>query len=198
MPNLAIVSALGSKCLNIITCSHLSVISVTTCRDCEHLYCRGTETGLFLFISLIRVCVFHHQVFKQPWPGIMRTLYGNHQQYETTYFKKFPGYYVTGDGKVVRAVRGCSSLGTSVQILAVSWPPSPLSVAPRAGTASSRCHFWLFLGCRRDKDGYYWITGRIDDMLNVSGKNKFCFQWGPMCFLTLVKVLYGGHFCIHF
>lgn len=25
-------------------------------------------------------------------------------------------------------------------------------------------------GCRRDKDGYYWITGRIDDMLNVSGK----------------------------
>uniref|UniRef100_A0A8B9S6R4 Acetyl-coenzyme A synthetase n=1 Tax=Apteryx owenii TaxID=8824 RepID=A0A8B9S6R4_APTOW len=60
-------------------------------------------------------------VFKQPWPGIMRTVYGNHQQFETTYFKKFPGYFVTGDG------------------------------------------------CRRDKDGYYWITGRIDDMLNVSG-----------------------------
>ncbi|XP_074867823.1 acetyl-coenzyme A synthetase, cytoplasmic isoform X2 [Carettochelys insculpta] len=60
-------------------------------------------------------------VFKQPWPGIMRTLYGNHQRFETTYFKKFPGYYVTGDG------------------------------------------------CKRDKDGYYWITGRIDDMLNVSG-----------------------------
>ncbi|XP_068005880.1 acetyl-coenzyme A synthetase, cytoplasmic isoform X3 [Melanerpes formicivorus] len=60
-------------------------------------------------------------VFKQPWPGIMRSLYGNHQHYETTYFKKFPGYYVTGDG------------------------------------------------CRRDQDGYYWITGRIDDMLNVSG-----------------------------
>lgn len=60
-------------------------------------------------------------VFKQPWPGIMRTLYGKHQQFETVYFQKFPGYYVTGDG------------------------------------------------CRRDKDGYYWITGRIDDMLNVSG-----------------------------
>ncbi|XP_008938281.1 PREDICTED: acetyl-coenzyme A synthetase, cytoplasmic, partial [Merops nubicus] len=60
-------------------------------------------------------------VFKQPWPGMMRTLYRNHQHFETTYFKKFPGYYVTGDG------------------------------------------------CRRDKDGYYWITGRIDDMLNVSG-----------------------------
>ncbi|KAM9342702.1 acetyl-coenzyme A synthetase, cytoplasmic isoform 2-T2 [Pholidichthys leucotaenia] len=60
-------------------------------------------------------------VFKQPWPGVMRTIYGNHQRFETTYFKKFPGYYVTGDG------------------------------------------------CRRDKDGYYWITGRIDDMLNVSG-----------------------------
>ncbi|KAL4655461.1 acetyl-coenzyme A synthetase, cytoplasmic isoform X1 [Arapaima gigas] len=60
-------------------------------------------------------------VFKQPWPGIMRTVYGNQQRFETTYFKKFPGYYVTGDG------------------------------------------------CRRDKDGYFWITGRIDDMLNVSG-----------------------------
>ncbi|XP_010901861.1 acetyl-coenzyme A synthetase, cytoplasmic isoform X2 [Esox lucius] len=60
-------------------------------------------------------------VFKQPWPGVMRTVYANHQRFETTYFKKFPGYYVTGDG------------------------------------------------CRRDQDGYYWITGRIDDMLNVSG-----------------------------
>uniref|UniRef100_A0A674CUH0 Propionate--CoA ligase n=1 Tax=Salmo trutta TaxID=8032 RepID=A0A674CUH0_SALTR len=60
-------------------------------------------------------------VFKQPWPGVMRTVYGNHQRFETTYFKKFPGYYVSGDG------------------------------------------------CRRDKDGYYWITGRMDDMLNVSG-----------------------------
>ncbi|OCT76646.1 acyl-CoA synthetase short-chain family member 2, gene 2 L homeolog isoform X1 [Xenopus laevis] len=60
-------------------------------------------------------------VFKQPWPSIMRTLYGNHERYENTYFKKFPGYYVAGDG------------------------------------------------CRRDKDGYIWITGRIDDMLNVSG-----------------------------
>lgn len=31
----------------------------------------------------------------------------------------------------------------------------------------------LFTGCKRDKDGYYWITGRIDDMLNVSGKTEF-------------------------
>lgn len=31
-------------------------------------------------------------------------------------------------------------------------------------------------GCRRDKDGYYWITGRIDDMLNVSGTNLQTFQ----------------------
>uniref|UniRef100_A0A8D0CND5 Acetyl-coenzyme A synthetase n=1 Tax=Scleropages formosus TaxID=113540 RepID=A0A8D0CND5_SCLFO len=60
-------------------------------------------------------------VFRQPWPGIMRTVYGNQERFENTYFKKFPGFYVTGDG------------------------------------------------CRRDQDGYYWITGRIDDMLNVSG-----------------------------
>ncbi|XP_053393969.1 acetyl-coenzyme A synthetase, cytoplasmic-like [Mercenaria mercenaria] len=59
-------------------------------------------------------------VFKQPWPGIMRTVYGNPQRFETTYFKKFPGYYTTGDGG------------------------------------------------KRDKDGYIWVTGRIDDMVNVS------------------------------
>ncbi|XP_037538312.1 acyl-CoA synthetase short chain family member 2 like [Nematolebias whitei] len=60
-------------------------------------------------------------VFRKPWPGLMRTVYKDHKRFENTYFKKFPGFYVTGDG------------------------------------------------CRRDKDGYYWITGRIDDMLNVSG-----------------------------
>ncbi|KAF6736140.1 Acetyl-coenzyme A synthetase, cytoplasmic [Oryzias melastigma] len=60
-------------------------------------------------------------VFRRPWPGIMRTVYKSQERFESTYFRKFPGFYVTGDG------------------------------------------------CRRDKDGYYWITGRIDDMLNVSG-----------------------------
>ncbi|KAA0718552.1 Acetyl-coenzyme A synthetase, cytoplasmic [Triplophysa tibetana] len=60
-------------------------------------------------------------VFRKPWPGIMRGVYGNQELFENTYFRKFTGFYVTGDG------------------------------------------------CRRDKDGYYWITGRIDDMLNVSG-----------------------------
>lgn len=60
-------------------------------------------------------------VFRQPWPGMMRTLYGNHQRFQNTYFDRFHGYYCTGDG------------------------------------------------ARRDADGYLWITGRIDDMLNVSG-----------------------------
>lgn len=60
-------------------------------------------------------------VFSRPWPGLMRTLFNNHDRYETTYFSKFPGYYCTGDG------------------------------------------------ARRDADGYLWVTGRVDDMLNVSG-----------------------------
>ncbi|XP_017768260.1 PREDICTED: acetyl-coenzyme A synthetase [Nicrophorus vespilloides] len=60
-------------------------------------------------------------VFSRPWPGMMRSLYNNHDRYETTYFSKFPGYYCTGDG------------------------------------------------ARRDADGYLWVTGRVDDMLNVSG-----------------------------
>lgn len=60
-------------------------------------------------------------VFERPWPGMMRTVYGSQERYETTYFKKFPGYYCTGDG------------------------------------------------AKRDSEGYIWITGRVDDMLNVSG-----------------------------
>lgn len=58
---------------------------------------------------------------KHPWPGMARTVYGDHQRFFDTYFARFPGYYFTGDG------------------------------------------------CRRDEDGYYWITGRVDDVLNVSG-----------------------------
>ncbi|XP_021822956.1 acetyl-coenzyme A synthetase, chloroplastic/glyoxysomal isoform X3 [Prunus avium] len=58
---------------------------------------------------------------KSSWPGAFRTLYGDHERYETTYFKPFPGYYFSGDG------------------------------------------------CSRDKDGYHWLTGRVDDVINVSG-----------------------------
>jgi acetyl-CoA synthetase len=60
-------------------------------------------------------------VIAKSWPGQMRTVYGDHERFFTTYFSTFPGYYFTGDG------------------------------------------------CRRDADGYYWITGRIDDVINVSG-----------------------------
>ena len=55
------------------------------------------------------------------WPGQMRTVYGDHERFITTYFTTYPGKYFTGDG------------------------------------------------CRRDADGYYWITGRVDDVINVSG-----------------------------
>ena len=58
---------------------------------------------------------------KFPWPGIMRTVYGDHERFRQTYFAMYPGKYFTGDG------------------------------------------------CRRDQDGYYWITGRVDDVMNVSG-----------------------------
>ena len=58
---------------------------------------------------------------KYPWPGMMRTVYGDHKRFIETYFAMFPGYYFTGDG------------------------------------------------ARRDEDNYWWITGRVDDVLNVSG-----------------------------
>ncbi len=60
-------------------------------------------------------------VIRSSWPGQMRTVYGDHERFVSTYFAKYPGYYMTGDG------------------------------------------------ARRDEDGYYWITGRVDDVINVSG-----------------------------
>jgi acetyl-CoA synthetase len=60
-------------------------------------------------------------VIKTSWPGIMRTVYGDHQRFKDTYFSVYPGLYFTGDGVY------------------------------------------------RDADGYYWITGRVDDVINVSG-----------------------------
>jgi acetyl-CoA synthetase len=58
---------------------------------------------------------------KFPWPGLARTVYGDHERFRKTYFSTYPGYYFTSDG------------------------------------------------CRRDADGYYRITGRVDDVINVSG-----------------------------
>ena len=60
-------------------------------------------------------------VLKRPWPGQMRTVYGDHSRFVETYFKPFPGFYCSGDG------------------------------------------------AQRDEDGYYWLTGRVDDVINVSG-----------------------------
>ena len=59
--------------------------------------------------------------FKRSWPGQMRTIFGDHDRFMTTYFKTYPGFYFSGDG------------------------------------------------ARRDSDNYYWITGRVDDVINVSG-----------------------------
>ena len=60
-------------------------------------------------------------VITDSWPGQMRSVYGDHERFEQTYFSTFKGMYFTGDG------------------------------------------------ARRDEDGYFWITGRVDDVLNVSG-----------------------------
>jgi len=60
-------------------------------------------------------------VILDSWPGQARTIYGDHERFEQTYFSAYKNMYFTGDG------------------------------------------------CRRDEDGYYWITGRVDDVINVSG-----------------------------
>ncbi|MGO9547006.1 MAG: acetate--CoA ligase [Rhodomicrobium sp.] len=60
-------------------------------------------------------------VITDAWPGMMRSVYRDHERFVQTYFSAYPGAYFTGDGS------------------------------------------------RRDEDGYYWITGRVDDVINVSG-----------------------------
>jgi acetyl-CoA synthetase len=60
-------------------------------------------------------------VILDSWPGLMRTVFRDHDRFVQTYFSTYPGKYFTGDGG------------------------------------------------RRDQDGYYWITGRVDDVINVSG-----------------------------
>ncbi|MBC8013786.1 MAG: acetate--CoA ligase [Methyloceanibacter sp.] len=60
-------------------------------------------------------------VILDAWPGMMRTVYGDHKRFVDTYFSTYKGKYFTGDGS------------------------------------------------RRDADGYYWITGRVDDVINVAG-----------------------------
>jgi len=58
---------------------------------------------------------------KKPWPGMMRTTWGDHDRFIDTYFTMYKNLYFTGDG------------------------------------------------CRTDQDGDYWLMGRIDDVVNVSG-----------------------------
>jgi acetyl-CoA synthetase len=58
---------------------------------------------------------------QRPWPGMARTVFGDHERFKETYFSQVPGMYFTGDG------------------------------------------------AKQDEDGYYWIIGRIDDVINVSG-----------------------------
>jgi acetyl-CoA synthetase len=57
----------------------------------------------------------------RPWPGMMRTVFGDHARFIQTYFSSFAGLYFTGDG------------------------------------------------ARKDEDGFYWLTGRVDDVINVAG-----------------------------
>ncbi len=58
---------------------------------------------------------------KRPWPGMARTILGDHSRYLSVYCEPYSNYYFTGDG------------------------------------------------CKRDEDGFYWITGRVDDVINISG-----------------------------
>jgi acetyl-CoA synthetase len=60
-------------------------------------------------------------VLKQPWPSMLRTVWGDDERYRKQYFSDVEGCYFTGDG------------------------------------------------ARRDEDGYFWVVGRIDDVLNVAG-----------------------------
>nr|CAD7393118.1 unnamed protein product [Timema cristinae] len=128
-------------------------------------------------------------VFRRPWPGMMRTLYGNHERFETTYFKKFPGYYCTGDGEdrstfpffgVLPALldesgKEIHGAGEGYLVFRRPWPGMMRTLYGNHERFETT-YFKKFPGyyctgdgARRDEDGYLWVTGRVDDMLNVSG-----------------------------
>ena len=79
--------------------------------------CLVNEAG----VELVGNEVSGNLCIKFPWPGIIRTTYGDHERCRLTYFSTYKNMYFTGDG------------------------------------------------CLRDEDGYYRITGRVDDVINVSG-----------------------------
>ena len=83
------------SCWVIVGCVQKIIHTVCTVQLCAKAV-QIQVCNPYIIVWLLFVFV---QVFKQPWPGIMRTVYGNHPRFETTYFKKFPGYYVTGDGE---------------------------------------------------------------------------------------------------
>jgi len=60
-------------------------------------------------------------VLKEPWPAMLRGIYGDPERYRATYWSRFPGMYFAGDG------------------------------------------------AKRDAEGYYWLLGRVDDVMNVAG-----------------------------
>lgn len=91
-------------------------------------------------------------VMKQPWPSIMRTLYGDHKRFQETYFSAFK----VRIGRQAGVVRGIPMTHAALS------PAMTLVRAPQGRYFSGD-------GCRRDEDGYYWITGRVDDVINVSG-----------------------------
>ena len=62
-----------------------------------------------------------HLCLRKPWPGFMRTVYGDPERFKTQYFEQHPGTYFSGDG------------------------------------------------ARKDEDGFFWLMGRVDDVINVSG-----------------------------
>jgi acetyl-CoA synthetase len=62
-------------------------------------------------------------VIKKPWPGMLRTLWGDDERYRDVYWSRFPGLYFPGDG------------------------------------------------AKRDEEGYYWLLGRVDDVMLVAGHN---------------------------
>jgi acetyl-CoA synthetase len=90
----------------------------------------GSATRPFFGIEPVIVDNDHHVIngpgegnlcIARAWPGMMRTVFGDHQRFVQTYFSTFPGLYFTGDG------------------------------------------------ARRDEAGFYWLTGRVDDVINVAG-----------------------------
>ena len=88
-------------------------------------------------------------VIKKPWPSMLRTIFGDDERYKKTYWS------VIARSKATKQ----SQLN----------PQAAVEIASPSARNDIDCYYFAGDGARKDSDGYFWILGRVDDVINISG-----------------------------